>query len=74
MDAAQGAQPQASFDGRLLVSFNGEIYNHAALRRELEQLGIRFRTQSDTEVLANALQVWGAQALQATRRHVRLRR
>lgn len=63
VDARQGAQPQASFDERLLVSLNGEIYNHAELRREMEQLGIPFRTQSDTEVLANALQVWGAQAL-----------
>jgi asparagine synthase (glutamine-hydrolysing) len=63
VDARQGAQPQASFDGRLLVSFNGEIYNHAQLRKELEMLGVVFRTQNDTEVLANALQVWGAQAL-----------
>ena len=63
VDARQGAQPQASFDGRLLVSFNGEIYNHAELRQELEKLGIPFRTHNDTEVLANALQVWGAQAL-----------
>src|SRR5215469_3500909 len=62
VDAAHGAQPQASFDGRLLISFNGEIYNHAELRQELEKLGIRFRTESDTEVLVNALQVWGAQA------------
>src|ERR1700722_2862408 len=64
VDAAHGTQPQASFDGRLLVSFNGEIYNHVALRRELEALGVPFRTDSDTEVLANALQVWGASALQ----------
>ena len=63
VDARQGTQPQASFDERLLVALNGEIYNHAELRRELEQLGVPFRTQSDTEVLANALQVWGAQAL-----------
>jgi asparagine synthase (glutamine-hydrolysing) len=62
VDAAHGAQPQASFDGRLLISFNGEIYNHAELRQELEKQGIRFRTESDTEVLVNALQVWGAQA------------
>jgi len=62
VDAAHGAQPQASFDGRLLISFNGEIYNHVELRQELEKLGIRFRTESDTEVLVNALQVWGAQA------------
>ena len=62
VDAAHGAQPQMSFDGRLLISFNGEIYNHAELRQEMEKLGIGFRTESDTEVLVNALQVWGAQA------------
>ncbi|HXR94335.1 MAG TPA: asparagine synthetase B, partial [Rhizomicrobium sp.] len=63
VDAAGGAQPVASFDRRLLISFNGEIYNHAELRRELEQSGIAFRTKSDTEVLVNALQIWGASAL-----------
>ena len=63
VDGQHGEQPGVSFDGRLLVSFNGEIYNHAELRHELEQLGVLFRTQNDTEVLANALQVWGAQAL-----------
>jgi len=62
VDIENATQPQLSFDGRLLVSFNGEIYNHAELRRELGALGIKFRTQCDTEVLANALQVWGAQA------------
>jgi asparagine synthase (glutamine-hydrolysing) len=63
VDAQHGEQPGVSFDGRLLVSFNGEIYNHTELRRELEQLGVVFRSQNDTEVLANALQVWGVQAL-----------
>jgi asparagine synthase (glutamine-hydrolysing) len=63
VDGHNGVQPQASFDGRLLVSLNGEIYNHAELRRELEQGGVTFRNRSDTEVLANALQVWGVQAL-----------
>ena len=55
VDAAHGAQPQASSDGRFLVSFNGEIYNHAELRQELEALGVRFRTECDTEVVANVL-------------------
>jgi asparagine synthase (glutamine-hydrolysing) len=59
VDAAHGVQPQASFDERLLVSFNGEIYNHVALRRELEALGVRFRTECDTEVIANAIRTWG---------------
>ena len=63
VDAEHGVQPQISADGRILVSFNGEIYNHAALRIELSALGVRFRTASDTEVLANALAVWGGGAL-----------
>ena len=64
VDAEGGVQPQFSFDNRFLVSFNGEIYNHEALRRELEGLGVVFHTASDTEVLANALRVWGGGALQ----------
>lgn len=64
VDGERAIQPQTSFDGRLAVSFNGEIYNHLELRRELAGLGIRFRTESDTEVLANALQVWGQSALE----------
>ena len=64
VDAEHGAQPQISFYGRLAVSFNGEIYNHAALRREMEDLGVGFKTLSDTEVLANALQIWGPRALE----------
>jgi asparagine synthase (glutamine-hydrolysing) len=63
VDAALAIQPQFSFDGRIAVTFNGEIYNHAALREELSAQGVRFVTQSDTEVLANALRVWGAEAL-----------
>jgi len=59
VDAAHGIQPLASFDERILVSFNGEIYNHLDLRRELEALGVRFRTECDTEVVANVLRVWG---------------
>ncbi|HVZ27293.1 MAG TPA: asparagine synthetase B, partial [Rhizomicrobium sp.] len=63
VDPALGQQPGASFDGMILVSFNGEIYNHKILRAELEAMGISFRTNSDTEVLANALRAWGGKAL-----------
>ncbi len=64
VDAERAVQPQISFDGRLAVSFNGEIYNHEALRYELIGLGVGFKTESDTEVLANALRVWGHRALE----------
>jgi asparagine synthase (glutamine-hydrolysing) len=64
VDGEQAVQPQVSSDGRLLVLFNGEIYNHAELRAELVQLGVPFKTESDTEVLAAALQTWGISALQ----------
>jgi len=64
VDAEHAAQPLFSANGRLAISFNGEIYNHAELRQELAGLGIQFNTESDTEVLANALQAWGYRALE----------
>ena len=62
VDLAGGAQPMAGPDGTVLT-FNGEIYNHAELRVELERLGHRFRTRSDTEVILHAWREWGVAAL-----------
>ncbi|MGR8934978.1 MAG: asparagine synthase (glutamine-hydrolyzing) [Gammaproteobacteria bacterium] len=47
----RGAQPMGTPDGRLTISFNGEIYNYHTLRRRLEAQGYRFRSNSDTEIL-----------------------
>lgn len=56
-----GAQPMLR-DG-LAITFNGEIYNHAALRAELERLGHVFRSRSDTEVLLAGWRQWGKDLL-----------
>jgi asparagine synthase (glutamine-hydrolysing) len=48
-----------SSDGRFVLVYNGEIYNHRSLRLELEARGIRFRGNSDTEVLLEACASWG---------------
>ena len=63
VDADHARQPAVSSDGRIVVSMNGEIYNHEELRSELESAGARFATRSDTEVLACALSYWGGRAL-----------
>jgi asparagine synthase (glutamine-hydrolysing) len=56
-------QPMSSPDQQVWIVFNGEIYNYKSVRRELEQLGRRFRTESDTEVILQAYEVWGRQCL-----------
>lgn len=55
-----GAQPMRSGDGQLVITFNGEIYNFAELKKELASYP--FKTHSDTEVILAAYQTWGAGA------------
>ncbi|MBU6157928.1 MAG: asparagine synthase (glutamine-hydrolyzing) [Bacteroidetes bacterium] len=59
-----GAQPMDSPDGRLVVVFNGEIYNFIELKQELFQKGYSFNGHSDTEVLIHAWHQWGSDCLQ----------
>jgi asparagine synthase (glutamine-hydrolysing) len=56
-----GAQPMISSCGSCVISYNGEIYNAAELRRELEASGRSFRGHSDTEVIVEAIAEWGVE-------------
>ena len=59
IDLQGGAQPMSTSDGRLSVTFNGEIFNYIELRDELVGKGHRFATRSDTEVILNAYREYG---------------
>jgi asparagine synthase (glutamine-hydrolysing) len=59
-----GHQPMLTADGRFALVFNGEIYNFADLRPDLEREGVRFRSTGDTEVVLYALAHWGPRALE----------
>jgi len=59
VDVATGAQPLTNEDGSIRIVYNGEVYNHAELRAELEARGHRYRTTSDTETLVHAYEEWG---------------
>lgn len=61
IDVAGGAQPMANEDGRVVVVFNGEIFNYLELMAELKAKGHRFQTQSDTEVLVHGWEEWGSE-------------
>jgi asparagine synthase (glutamine-hydrolysing) len=62
IDVASGHQPMASDDGSLQIVYNGEVYNHPALRAELETRGVRYRTRCDTETVLRVYEAEGAKA------------
>lgn len=63
IDLAGGGQPMQDARAALRVTYNGEIYNFAELRAELLELGARFRTDSDTEVILEGYRIWGTDCL-----------
>jgi len=61
--SSNGHQPIHTQDGRYVLVFNGEVYNFREIRKELEQLGIRFQSTGDAEVVLYALMEWDIRAL-----------
>lgn len=59
-----GHNPMSSNDGRVWITFNGEIYNFGELRRDLESAGYGFRSKTDTEVILAAYDRWGLECVQ----------
>jgi len=64
IDLSCGSQPLANENDSIWITFNGEIFNYLELRPELENLGHKFRTNSDTEVIIHAYEQWGKDCLQ----------
>ena len=63
IDLSQRAhQPMANDDGTIHLTYNGEVYNYLELRDELIRMGMRFRSDSDTEVVVKAYEAWGEEA------------
>jgi asparagine synthase (glutamine-hydrolysing) len=67
VDLATGHQPLSNEDGTVWIVFNGEIYNHALLRPDLEAKGHRYRTHSDTETIIHLYEQYGADCIQHLR-------
>ena len=67
IDLDCGHQPIYNEDETLVLTFNGEIYNYKDLRKELVELGHKFRTQTDSEVLIHGFEEWGEKLLSRLR-------
>jgi asparagine synthase (glutamine-hydrolysing) len=67
VDLATGHQPLSNEDGMVWIVFNGEIYNHAALRERLQSLGHRYSTHSDTETIIHLYEEYGQECVQHLR-------
>jgi asparagine synthase (glutamine-hydrolysing) len=67
VDLATGHQPISNEDGSLWIVFNGEIYNHVDLRKQLEARGHRYRTHSDTETIVHLYEEYGRDCVQHLR-------
>jgi asparagine synthase (glutamine-hydrolysing) len=67
IDLATGHQPMTNEDGSLWIVYNGEIFNHADVRRELETAGHRYSTRCDTETILHAYEQYGAGCVQQFR-------
>lgn len=67
IDLAGGHQPLSNEDRTVWIAFNGEVYNYRELKPELERLGHRFRTSSDTECIVHAYEQWGRDCVQHLR-------
>jgi len=67
VDLALGHQPLSNERGDVFIAFNGEIFNHADLRPDLERKGHRYATHSDTETIVHAYEEYGADCLQKLR-------
>ncbi len=67
IDVKNGHQPMISADDNFIISYNGEIYNYLELKKELESLGYKFKTSSDTEVLLNGFHLYGKDILKKIR-------
>jgi len=67
VDLATGHQPLSNEDGTVWIVFNGEIYNHAALREKLQSLGHQYRTHSDTETIVHLYEEYGPDCVEHLR-------